>query len=169
MWISFFYIYMLHFTFWHNCRVNRISHLTIWFRNTNSTRHKIFPSLADVIPVQPDLTQTGVVQLNGGFGEKLHFPVPPSPAQSRAPLLDHPQQRSLTPSSTGKPQHSGSCPSVISSSASTSKLKKCRCVLCESWTWSIWVQRQGALSPRPKNDHYKCTCITHGLFQWVCC
>ncbi|GIY99126.1 netrin receptor UNC5C [Caerostris extrusa] len=83
-----------------------------------------------VIPVQPDLTQTALVngvQINGGFGEKLvtpllshHFPIPPSPAQSRAPLLDQQhQQRSLTPSSTGKPPHSGSCPSVVSSSAST--------------------------------------------------
>ncbi|KFM61937.1 hypothetical protein X975_11116, partial [Stegodyphus mimosarum] len=70
----------------------------------------------EVIPVQPDLTQTALgngVQLNGGYGEKLVTPLlshhhayqlPPSPAQSRAPLLEQQQQqRSLTPSSTGKP------------------------------------------------------------------
>ncbi|XP_055934626.1 netrin receptor UNC5C-like [Argiope bruennichi] len=85
----------------------------------------------EVIPVQPDLTQTALgngVQMNGGFGEKLvtpllshHFPIPPSPAQSRAPLLDQQhQQRSLTPSSTGKPPHSGSCPSVVSSASTVS-------------------------------------------------
>lgn len=85
--------------------------------------------LLEVIPVQPDLTQTLANGAPLNYGEKMvtplltqhqMFPGPPSPAQSRAPLLDgQQQQRSLTPSSTGKPPHSGSCPSVVSSAAST--------------------------------------------------
>lgn len=93
----------------------------------------------EVIPVQPDLTQTMSNGAPMSYSEKMvtplltqhqMFPGPPSPAQSRAPLLEgQQQQRSLTPSSTGKPPHSGSCPSVVSSAASTGKLKCCKMLI----------------------------------------
>ncbi|XP_067139903.1 netrin receptor UNC5C-like isoform X2 [Centruroides vittatus] len=106
--------------------------------------------VADVIPVQPDLTQnvlnfpshlhrercsarsdfSQAEKAINGLGCNAATPllstghgyspnIPPSPAQSRIPLLD--PQRSQTPSSTGKPPRSDSCVSVPTSTCSGSR------------------------------------------------